>query len=106
MGFFELIGREMSGWDCFLFWSGNGCALIFGAALPSFSLFFGEMIDDLGSQMSDDNAFESLKFNAIVMSVIGVIGGVLSSFQIINLSLFSESISFKTKITYFKRCLE
>lgn len=80
MGFFDLIGREMSFGDGFLFYSGVLCSLIFGAALPAFSLFFGEMIDDLGSQQTQDDAFEGLKLNAIIMSVIGVIGGVLSTF--------------------------
>ena len=81
MGFFELINREMSCSDRVLFCSGNFCALIFGAALPSFSLFFGEMVDNLGSQkQSPESAFEDLKFNAIIMSYIGVGGAILSSF--------------------------
>ena len=81
MGFFELVNREMSCMDALLFWSGNLCALAFGAALPSFSLFFGEMIDNLGSQkQTPDSAFEDLKFNAIIMSVLGVAGGLLSTF--------------------------
>jgi hypothetical protein len=81
MGFFELVNREMSCMDALLFWSGNFCALAFGAALPSFSLFFGEMIDNLGSQkQTPEAAFEDLKFNAIIMSVLGVAGGLLSTF--------------------------
>lgn len=49
MGFFELIGREMSYGDAILFWTGIMSAVIFGSAMPGFSLFFGEMIDDLGT---------------------------------------------------------
>ena len=40
------------------------------------------------------------------MIYIGLVVWVSSWFQVTMLSLFSESISFKIKVDYFKKCLE
>mgnify|MGYP001059469094 CR=1 FL=1 len=56
--------REMSGLDKVRFAIGAFCATCIGAALPSFCLVFGEMIDgvaDTGSSNGSDGEFNSLQ---------------------------------------------
>jgi ATP-binding cassette, subfamily B (MDR/TAP), member 1 len=89
------------------FYLGLLSALVFGGSMPAFCLIFGDMIDSVGSSDgSDSDSFKSLQTQAVYMVYIGLVVWISSWFQVTMLSLFSESISFKIKVEYFKKCLE
>jgi hypothetical protein len=50
--------------DLLLFFLGTVSSRVFGAALPSFCLIFGEMMDNLGASTSNGD-FSSLKTSAL-----------------------------------------
>ena len=48
MGFFEIIMRQANACDKFLLTFSIFFSILFGAAMPGFCLFFGEMVDGVG----------------------------------------------------------
>lgn len=74
--------------------------------MPAFCLLFGDMIDGVGNTSADTDQFGMLQTQAKYMVIIGAGCWVFSWFQTTMLALFSESISFKIKLEYFKKCLE
>jgi hypothetical protein len=66
MSFKELIFRYASGSDKVMFGAAWFASMMFGAALPGFTLIFGEMIDSIGG-----NGFDSLGTQAKWMLIIG-----------------------------------
>ena len=100
----------MSCGDKALICIGYGGAVIYGSALPAFCVLFGGMIDNVGEQDYDGstgmNSMDMLKFNAIFMVIAGVVLWFAAGGQQATLSIFAESISYKVKINYFRKCLE
>lgn len=47
---FEMFNRFADGSDKFLLYNGFFWSFLFGAAMPGFSIIFGGLVDDLGSQ--------------------------------------------------------
>ena len=93
------------------FVSGLTASVLFGGSLPAFCLLFGDMIDSVGetggeNDPNDTSGFDSLQTQAKYMIIIGFGVWMFSWFQVTMLALFSESISFKIKMDYFKKCLE
>jgi len=79
--------------------SGIIASILFGAAMPGFCLLMGGMIDSVGG---NKGSFDMLGTQAKWMISIGA-GVFLFSFaQIALFSIFSENISFKIKVEYFK----
>lgn len=64
IGFWYLCTARASSGDLLLFFLGTISSMVFGAALPSFCLIFGEMMDNLGASTSNNN-FDSLKTSAL-----------------------------------------
>jgi hypothetical protein len=62
--FWYLLTARADSGDLLLFFLGSVSSVIFGAALPSFCLIFGEMMDNLGASTSK-NDFSSLKTSAL-----------------------------------------
>jgi ATP-binding cassette subfamily B (MDR/TAP) protein 1 len=81
--------KYASGWDILLFVSGILAAIIFGAAMPMFSVIFGEMVDGVGGLQS----FEELGTSALYMVYVGIGTLFVCFLQITGLSVFSDSIS-------------
>ena len=48
MGWWAIVSPFASCGDYTYLWLGYFCAMCFGASLPGFCLFFGEMIEGLG----------------------------------------------------------
>ena len=81
--------RYASSCDKILFTIGLGSSIIFGCALPAFSLMFGEMIDSVGGY-----SYEMLSIQAKYMVYIGL-GVYLVSFTMLaTLSTFSDRIAY------------
>ena len=49
IGWWDLVTPYASCGDYTMLWTGFAMAFLFGASLPGFCLFFGGMIDDMGS---------------------------------------------------------
>jgi ATP-binding cassette subfamily B (MDR/TAP) protein 1 len=86
--------------DKVLFSIGLIASMLFGCALPAFSLMFGHMIDSVGG-----NSFSMLSEQAKYMIYIGIGVYFISFLMLSTMSVFSERISFKIKVDYFKQCL-
>ena len=100
MGFFEMAFRYADPFDKVLFIIGLVCSLLFGCALPAFSLMFGEMIDSVGG-----NSFDMLSVQAGYMLYIGFGIYVVTFLMLSTMGIFSERIAYKIKVDYFRKCL-
>ena len=102
--FWEMMTRFADGCDkvlmfiCF-FWS-----FLFGAAMPGFCLVFGGLVDDLGSQQPGTGN-NPMQENTVFMVYVAVLAFVASAIYISSFSVFSESVSYKLKIEYFRAAL-
>lgn len=110
IGWFEMITRFMDGKDQIKLIGGLFGSALFGAALPAFCLLFGNMIDGVGQTgadtSSESSGFDQLQTQAVYMVYIGLGVWMFSWAQVSSLALFAESISFKIKMEYFRKCLE
>lgn len=111
IGWFAMCYRYMDSLDQAKFISGLTASVLFGGSLPAFCLLFGDMIDGVGEtgvnpDPNDTSGFDGLQTQAKWMIIIGLGVWCFSWFQVTMLALFSESISFKIKMDYFKKCLE
>lgn len=80
-----------------------------GAALPGFCLVFGEMIDgvaDTGSSSGEDEMFDNLKFQSMVMAIMGGALFFIGFLQVSTTVHFAENVGHRTQINYFRQCLE
>ena len=64
IGFWYLCTARANSGDLLLFFLGTVSSVVFGAALPSFCLIFGKMMDNLGSSTSNGD-FSSMKQSAL-----------------------------------------
>lgn len=101
----EILFRFANSCDLVYFWLGVFGSFGFGAALPGFCLFFGDMIDDMGASIQGQG-FDALKNSSFYMLMISFGVAIVCWFQITNMSMFAERIAFKVKLRYFEACLE
>ena len=64
------------------------------------------MIDATANVSADSAADDSLEIQSYWMCGIGVVSMFFSWWQVTNLAIFAESISFKIKMAYFQSVLE
>lgn len=98
--------RYASCGDRLLLYIGSFSAFCMGGALPGFSLFFGDMVDNMGSISFDPTAFDSLKNTTKIMLILASALFVVSWIQVSFFSVFAENISHKIRIQYYKKCLD
>ena len=84
-------------------WLAIAASWIFGAGMPGFCFFFGGMIDGMGEGSGDMSA---LKNSAVSMLYLGFGVWIFSWMQVTFWAQFAARISHKTRIKYFKSCLE
>jgi ATP-binding cassette subfamily B (MDR/TAP) protein 1 len=78
-------------------------SFIFGAAMPSFNIGFGGMIDDMGTmETQEGNPMES---NCILMCYVAAGVLVASGIYIASMASFSAGVAHKLKIEYFTKAL-
>ena len=82
---------------------GTLCSIIFGAGMPGFSFFMGEMINGLGDATSGE--MDSFKDSALLFLILGFVMWVVSWCQITLWSLFAHRVAFKTRMAYFASTL-
>lgn len=100
MGFFDLVFRYASSKEKMMWFWATICSVLFGGALPSFCLIFGDMINDVGT-----GNFDMLKDSAKAMSIIGVVATICSFSFIALYSVFAVEIAAKIQVEYFKAAL-
>lgn len=100
MGFFDMVFRFASTKDKLMWWVATLNSVAFGAAMPGFCLFFGDMIQGVGA-----SEFDMLDDSAKWMAIIGAIAAVTSFFFISMYSLFSVQIASQIQINYFRAAL-
>ena len=81
-------------------------AFLMGGALPGFSLFFGNMVDNMGSISYDSSAFDHLKDTTKTMLILATVLFFVSGLQVGCWQLFAGNIAHKIKIQYYKACLD
>jgi len=91
----EMVKREAKTMDFVNLGIGSFCGILVGAALPGFSLVFGNMIDDV-AVTTDDDSFNSLQKQALWMIYIGAGLFFVGAGQIATLARFGETIGYKT----------
>jgi ABC-type multidrug transport system fused ATPase/permease subunit len=107
MSWWAMIKRNMDGGDVVKFSIGIFSASLMGAALPGFTLFFGEMIDGIAeTDASGGSDFNALQKSSFIMFYIGVGCFFIAAAQVSALTNFGESISFKTQVNYFRAALD
>lgn len=102
ISFSELVFRFSSRSDKMMFVIGWIASTFVGAALPGFSLIWGDMIDSIGGAKGD---LDTLETQALYMGYVGVGTFVFCYFQVGFFSIFAENISHKIKVNYFRACL-
>lgn len=63
----DLLFRYADKMDLFYYYCGALASIGFGGALPGFCLFFGDMIDSMGTSTSGAEGFDGLKDSALTM---------------------------------------
>ena len=99
----ELFFRFANGCDKCLAIIGTVCSIIYGAGMPGFSFFMGEMINGLGDATSGN--MDNFKDSSFLMLMLGVVVMFVAWFQITLWSLFAHRVAFKTKMAYFASTL-
>ena len=103
----DLLYKYADSTDMVYFYCGVLASIGFGAALPGFCLFFGDMIDSIGkSTASGGGDFESLRDSALTMVYFSLIVWGASTLQIWFMALYAERVAFKVKLHYFMKCIE
>lgn len=74
----EILFRFANGGDLVLFWTGIIASIGFGSAMPGFSLFFGEMVDDMSEGTQGEGDMTGLKKTALYMCYFAVFVWVVS----------------------------
>jgi len=82
---------------------GGISSFIFGCGMPGFSLFFGEMINGLGTSQSGD--FSTLKTSALLMCWLGVAMFFMSWLQVTAWAIFAQRRAHHVRLQYFEACL-
>jgi len=80
------------------------CSTVFGAGMPGFSFFFGEMINGLGDTTSGD--FSMFKDSAKLFLIVGGATAVVAWLQFTLWAVFAHRIGHKTRMIYFAKTLE
>jgi ABC-type multidrug transport system fused ATPase/permease subunit len=102
-----MVTRYADGVDMAWLFSGLFAAMAFGATMPAFCFYFGNMIDGVAVVGADSTGgMSNLSDQAFMMLYIGIGAGFMSWFQVTCLSIFAENIQFKIKIRYFQAVLE
>lgn len=104
VGYFEMLTRFSNGCDKALLCIGFFWSMVFGGAMPGFSVVFGELIDDLGAQEPGGGS-NPMKDNTLLMLYVALFAFVSSAFYISAFSVLSERVQFKLKIEYLKSAL-
>ena len=60
IGWWELVTPFATCCDYTMLWIGLSMAFLFGASLPGFCLFFGGMIDDMGSGSNESKQLQDI----------------------------------------------
>lgn len=83
---------------------GGFCSAVFGAGMPGFSFFFGDMINGMGDTYS--NNYDQFKESAAMMLGLGGVMWIMSWLQVTLWAIFAQRIAYKTRMVYFAKCLE
>ena len=87
-----MLFRFADSCDMAYFWFGVLTSFFFGAAMPGFALFFGQLIDQIG--ISTQKAeFSKLKDTSMYMIIAAVFVWFFSTFFIASLAVFGERVS-------------
>jgi len=102
-----MIFRYATVGDKIIFAIATICSVLFGAAMPAFVLVFGGMVDSVGETSAENTmGFDQLSSQSVYMLLIATGVFFVSSTNIILFSIFSENISYRIRLMYFKSCLE
>ena len=88
------------------FYSGIIASTLFGAALPGFCLFFGDMVDEMGASTSNNTGVGGLKDSALTLIYFAFFVWAASGLQITMMAMYAERVAHKVKLDYFLKCIE
>ena len=105
VGFFKMISLASGGDKCLMI-IGWIFSMITGAALPSFVLLFGEVIDTFDpSAATPEGTLKSIKTISLAFTIVGVGVWITAWLSQAFLMVFSQQVTRKTRVAYLKAIL-
>jgi len=102
-----LLTKYSTRGDMCMFFTALISAGLFGMTLPLFMILWGGMVDSVGQTAGDtDTGFSALTNQSILMIYMAVGVFFVSTAQVCCFKIFSENISYRIKIMYFKFILD